>query len=113
MKSVMLDAMVKYNGWAAMTAFLSRTTSENAVTVNLEDITMCNFAYVGEGFDYQLSYLLRNQYELIGRYSIQHVGEDIRTLTPNTKQYSVGVAKYIWEHAFKLQGEFNYNQLHY
>lgn len=113
MKSVMLDAMVKYNGWSAMTAFLSRTTSENAVTVNPEDITMRNFAYVGEGFDYQLSYLFRNQYELIGRYSIQHVGEDIRTLTPNTKQYSVGVTKYIWEHAFKLQGEFNYDQLHY
>jgi hypothetical protein len=34
MKSVMLDAMLKYNGWAAMSSYMSRTTSSNAVTVN-------------------------------------------------------------------------------
>lgn len=113
LKSVFVDAMLKYKGWAAMSAFMSRTTSENAVTINPEDPTMRNFAYVGDGFDYQLSYLFRNNYELIGRYSIQHVGEDIRALAPNTKQYSLGVTKYIWEHAFKVQGEFNYDQLQY
>jgi hypothetical protein len=34
MKSVLLDAMLKYNGWAAMSSYMSRTTSSNAVTVN-------------------------------------------------------------------------------
>jgi hypothetical protein len=26
MKSVLLDAMLKYNGWAAMSSYMSRTT---------------------------------------------------------------------------------------
>lgn len=113
MKSVLLDAMFKYRGWAAMSAFMSRTTTKNAVTINVEDPTLTNYVYVGDGFDYQLSYNFRSNYEIIGRYSIQHAGEDIRLLTPDTKQYSVGLTKYIWEHAFKLQLELNYDQLHY
>lgn len=113
MKSVLLDGMFKYNGWAAMASYMSRTTNENAVTINPLDITQSNYAFVGNGFDYQLSYNTKKNYEFIGRYSIQKVGRDIEALTPNTKQYSLGVTKYIWEHAFKLQAEINYDTLDY
>ena len=113
MQSVLLDAMVKYNGWAAMTAYMSRTTSDNAITVNPADNTDIRYVYTGNGFDYQLSYNFPSNYEIIGRYSLQHVGDDIRRLTPHTKQYSLGATKYIWEHAFKLQVELNYDQLYY
>jgi len=113
MKSVLLDAMFKYNGWAAMSSFMSRTTTKNAVTISEEDATLTNYAYVGNGFDYQLSYNFPTNYEIIGRYSIQHAGNDIEKLTPHTKEYSIGVTKYIWEHAFKLQAEVNYDQLRY
>jgi phosphate-selective porin OprO/OprP len=111
MKSVLLDAMFKYNGWAAMMSFMSRTTTENAITFNPEDLTESNYAFVGNGFDYQLSYNTRSNYEFIGRYSIQKVGDDIKALTPNTKEYSVGVTKYIWEHSFKLQSELTFDTL--
>jgi phosphate-selective porin OprO/OprP len=111
MKSVLLDAMFKYNGWAAMMSYMSRTTNENALTFNPADLTESNYAFVGSGFDYQLSYITRANYELIGRYSIQKVGDDIRALTPNTKEYSVGVTKYIWEHSFKLQSELTFDTL--
>jgi hypothetical protein len=113
MKSVLLDGMFKYNGWAAMASYMSRTTNENAVTINPLDITQSNYAFVGNGFDYQLSYNTKKNYEFIGRYSIQKVGHDIEALTPNTKQYSLGVTKYIWEHAFKVQAEINYDTLDY
>lgn len=111
MKSVLLDAMFKYNGWAAMMSYMSRTTTENAVTFNPSDITESNYAFVGNGFDYQLSYNFKSNYELIGRYSIQKVGKDIQTLAPNTKEYSFGVTKYIWEHSFKLQSELTFDTL--
>lgn len=113
MKSVLLDAMFKYNGWAAMTSYMSRTTNGNAVTFNPLDITESNYAFVGNGFDYQLSYNTKKNYEIIGRYSIQNVGNDIETLAPKTKEYSFGVTKYIWEHTFKLQAEVNYDTLEY
>lgn len=111
MKSVLLDAMFKYNGWAAMMSYMSRTTNENAITFNPEDVTESNYAFVGKGFDYQLSYITKSNYEIIGRYSIQKVGEDIRALTPNTKEYSIGLTKYIWEHSFKLQSELTFDTL--
>ena len=113
MKSVLLDAMLKYRGFAAMMSYMSRTTNENAVTFNPDDLTQSNFAYVGNGFDYQLSYNLKSNYELIGRYSTQNVGEDIRAIAPNTREMSVGVTKYIWEYVFKLQTEINFDKLQY
>ncbi|SHL76873.1 porin [Flavobacterium xanthum] len=113
MKSVMLDAMLKYNGWAAMSSYMSRVTSRNAVTVNPEDSSQSNFAYVGSGFDYQLSYNFPSNYEVIGRYSTQKLGKDIQALAPNSKQYTVGLTKYIWEHSFKLQSELTFDTLNY
>jgi len=113
MKSVLLDAMFKYNGWAAMMSYMSRTTSDNAVTFNPDDVTESNYVFVGNGFDYQLSYNLPSNYEFIGRYSVQHVGDDIQALAPKIKEYSFGITKYIWEHSFKLQGELSFDQLDY
>jgi phosphate-selective porin OprO/OprP len=113
MKSVLLDAMFKYDGWAAMMSYMSRVTNDNAVTFNPDDITERNFAYVGNGFDYQASYNTKSNYEFIARYSIQNVAEDIKDLAPNTRQYTIGVTKYIWEHAFKLQTELNFDKLNF
>ncbi len=58
-----------------------------------------------------MSYNTRSNYEFIGRYSIQKVGKDIETKAPNTKEFSFGVTKYIWEHSFKLQSEITLDKL--
>lgn len=113
MRSVLLDAMFKYNGWAAMTAFMSRSTSKSAVTANPDDPADVRYAFTGSGFDYQASYTFPTHYEIIGRYSLQKVHEDIRDFAPHTKQFSLGLTKYIWEHTFKLQGEITYDILDY
>lgn len=112
MKSVMLDAMLKYNGWAFMSAYMSRT-AKDPITVNPEDATDVQYVFTGSGMDYQLSYLFPSNYEIIGRFSTQKVNEDIQELAPDAKQYSIGVTKYIWEHAFKLQGELTLDDLNY
>lgn len=113
MKSVLLDGMFKYNGWAAMISYMSRSTTENAVTFNPDDATETSYVFVGNGFDYQASYITKSNYEFITRYSIQNVGKDIQALAPNTREISFGVTKYIWEHAFKLQAEINFDKLEY
>lgn len=112
MKSVLLDAMFKYNGWAFMSAYMSRT-AKDPITVNPEDATDTQYVFTGSGMDYQLSYLFPSNYEIIGRFSTQKVNEDIQELAPDAKQYSIGVTKYIWEHAFKLQGELTLDDLNY
>lgn len=112
MKAVFADAMLKYNGWAFMSSYMSRT-ADNPITFNPEDVTEFNYVYTGSGFDYQASYLFPTNYEIIGRFSTQKVNKDIETLAPNAKQYSLGVTKYLWEHAFKLQGEVTLDDLDY
>lgn len=104
MQSLLIDAILKYNGWAFQTAYMNRT-SEDPITVNPDDISETRYVFVGSGFDAQLSYIFENNYELIGRYSHQEPHKDIELLTPQTNQYSLGVTKYIWEHALKLQAE--------
>ena len=113
MKSVLLDAMFKYNGFAAMSSFMSRTTTKNAVTFDPDDITNSNYAFVGDGFDYQVSYNTKSNYEFITRYSIQKAGKDIREFAPNSKQLSFGLTRYIWQHTFKLQTEVTFDTLDY
>jgi phosphate-selective porin OprO/OprP len=107
--SVLLDAMLKYQGWSLMSSYMSRSASGTALAFNPIDATDFNYVYVGNGFDYQLSYHLKSDYELIGRYSLQHVSPEIHRFTPHVKQYSLGLTKYIWEHAFKLQTEITFD----
>lgn len=109
MRSVFGDAIFKYDGWSAMTSYMSRS-AKNPITVNPEDINDIRYVFVGKGLDFQGSYLFRNDYEIIGRYSTQWVDDKIRPYQPDTQQFSLGLTKYIWEHAFKLQAEATYEK---
>jgi phosphate-selective porin OprO/OprP len=111
MNSVLLDMMLKYNGWALMSSYMSRSTPESPITINPKDITQTRYVYVGYGLDYQLSYCFPSNYELIGRYSTQRVNEAIEKFTPNVNEISFGVTKYLWQHTFKLQSEINFDRL--
>ena len=112
MQSILLDGMLKYNGWSFMSAYMQRI-SDNPITYNPLDNTDIKYVFTGYGFDYQASYLFLNDYEVIGRFSTQKVNNDIRQLTPNTNQYTIGVTKYVWEHSFKAQMELTFDDLNY
>lgn len=112
LESVFIDGMFKYNGWAFMTSYMNRTTN-NAITVNPDDSTDIRYVFAGKGTDYQLSYLFLNNIELIGRFSTQQVHKDIEAYAPDAKQYSIGVTKYFWEHAFKIQSELSFDEMTY
>ena len=112
MKSVLLDAMLKYNGWSLMSSYMSRTAND-PVAFNPENNTQFNYVPVGSGMDYQLSYFFPTNYEIIGRFSTQNMHNNIKALTPDSKQFTLGVTKYLWEHAFKLQGEVTLSDLDY
>lgn len=107
MRSVFGDLIFKYEGWAFMSAFMTRM-ADDPVTVNPEDANDVRYVFVGKGVDFQGSYLFKNNFEVIGRYSNQWVDDEIRNFEPNTQQFSLGLTKYIWEHAFKLQAEATY-----
>lgn len=115
LKSVFVDAILKYRGWAGMFSYMSRST-DNPITTQLNDVNEIekSYVYAGEGNDYQLSYTFPSKWEIIGRYSRQNVDSEVFQLNvPNTKQHTIGVTKYIWEHAFKVQAEFTYDKLNF
>ena len=112
MRSTFADMIFKYDGWALMSSYMNRT-AKNPITVNPEDENDVRYVFVGQGVDIQGSYLFRNNYEIIGRYSSQWVDKEIRAFEPNTQQFSLGLTKYIWEHAFKLQAEATYEMKDY
>ena len=107
--SVHVDAMIKYNGWAFQTAYLTRST-DNPVTVNPSDPTDFRYVFSGSGLDFQLSYLFVSNFELIGRYSTQTPDHEVRVQFPRSDQYSFGITRYIWEHALKIQSELTFSE---
>lgn len=109
-RSLFLDAMFKYQGWAFMYAYMNRNT-DKIFSYNPEDLSDFRYVFAGHGHDIQASYTFPKNYEVIGRFSTQKVKEEIFPFKPNTKQYSLGLTKYIWEHAFKLQAEVTYENL--
>jgi len=109
LKYFFTDVMFKYQGWSLLYAYMSRNTSENPITVNPLNASQTSFVWVGSGHDYQASYLFANNYELIVRYSNQKPFAGIENLVPKSEQFSIGVTKYLWEHAFKLQSELTYD----
>ncbi|OCB77395.1 porin [Flavobacterium crassostreae] len=110
LKSLFLDTMLKYNGWTATAAYMSRM-ADNPVTVSALDATKKQAVFVGHGVDMQLSYLFASNYQIIGRVSTQKVDSEIQTITPNMDEYTVGLSKYIFGHKIKLQGEFSYDTI--
>jgi hypothetical protein len=93
-----------------MASYMNRNTSD-PITMNEDgDISR---VYIGHGMDFQTSYLFKNNFELIGRYSVIHPDAKIALVSPEQKQYSIGLTKYFWEHAFKVQLEASLDQLDY
>lgn len=112
MTSILLDAMFKYKGLSFQTSFMQRT-AQNPITVNPNNNNETQFVFVGNGFDTQLSYIFDNNYEVISRFSHQKPFQSIENLTPQTNQYTLGITKYIWEHALKIQAELTKTNLNH
>lgn len=110
MSSLLADLMFKYRGFAFMASYMQRM-ADDPLTYNPEDPSDVAYVFTGTGMDYQSSYLLPSNYEIVGRYSTQSVDDAIRPFAPNSEQYGVGITKYIWEHSFKLQTDVTLERL--
>lgn len=105
LRSVLFDAVMKYNGWAVMGSYMERH-AKNPITINPLDNTEFNHVVAGHGFDFQTSYTFPSFWEVIGRYSTNTPQKEVATYINQQNQWSLGLTKYIWEHAFKAQLEF-------
>lgn len=100
LQSVLIDGLMKYNGWAVMASYMQRTANNPLI-----DLGEKSFVEVGHGVDAQLSYAFPSNWEVASRYSYLTPTNDLKSVMPKRNQFSFGVTKYIWEHAFKAQME--------
>ncbi|MCH8487657.1 MAG: OprO/OprP family phosphate-selective porin [Candidatus Cyclonatronum sp.] len=108
-----LDAMLKYQGWALMGAWMSRQTDNPVVLLPEADPgaeQRTAYFLKGTGFDVQASYLFPSDFELIGRYSKQTPEREVRRAFRPREQFSGGITRYVWEHALKLQLELTHDR---
>lgn len=105
-RSSFVDIMFKYQGLAGMFAYMNRS-SPDVFQTNPENIDDQRFILVGEGFDSQLSYVFPSNYEIIARYSEQNLSSDLEEFAPSSNEMAIGLTRYFWEHAFKIQLELS------
>ncbi len=103
----MSDWVFKYSGFSLSSEFLLRR-SANPITNN--DDGEIRFVYAGFGQNYQASYIFRNDVELAGRYSEMNPSYVIDAFEPMSKQYSIGLSKYLKGHRVKIQSDLTYAQ---
>jgi len=110
LNSILLDGVFKYKGIALMASYMARTTN-NPITISNDLET--SVVYTGQGFDFQSSYVFGQDWEVLGRFSKVNPNSNVVSYFPNQEQLSIGLVKYIWEHAFKLQLEATQDKLMY
>lgn len=102
-QSLFLDFVFKYQGFAGYASYMNRS-SKNPLE-NPHGVAQ------GHGYDLQSSYLMGNDWEIIGRYSKVAMNNDIVELYPGIDKYTIGVTKYYIQHKLKLQLETGVEKL--
>ena len=100
------DAMFKYKGFAFMGEYAIRD-ADAAVAKNTDGTQTGDIVRVGNAVNMQLSYLLKNNVEITGRYTTLEF-EDITSRDPQD-QYTLGVSKYVVGHKLKVQADVSYS----
>jgi hypothetical protein len=113
-ETTMIDALYKHNGWAVSMEYLIRQSPQNPITMD-PDLNE-QHVFIGRGQNYQGSYLFKNNFEVVLRYSDvkpkQVLQTDLETSEREGQrtQYSMGLNKYLKGHRVKLQTEFTYGE---
>jgi len=106
MKTLMFDAIFKYNGWAYAAEFIKRDVN-NPLTYNSNG--KLSYAYEGYGLNNQLSYIFKSNFETAFRYSYLEPSKRLAAFEDTREVYELGLTKYLRGHKVKAQINMSYN----
>ena len=107
--TIFVDAMFKYNGFSFMGEYAKRTADDEIAT-ELDGITPTgDIVLTGNALNLQAGYLFENNYEIAGRFTT--VDYEAVTNALPTKQYTLGVNKFVLGHKLKVQSDISYTTL--
>jgi len=104
--TLFLDAMFKYNGFSLMGEY-ARRSAQDPIAKNSDGTETGDIVQIGNGFNLQAGYLLKNDWEVSGRYTNIKLNEVITGMNPEI-QYTLGLSKYIVGHKLKVQTDLSY-----
>ncbi len=105
MNSYFVDMIFKYNGWAFMAEYLTRTT-EDPVTIN--DDGNIRYVWAGNGSFIKGSYVFKSNWAVASSITWVNPIKEIAVFTSDLTEYAIGVTKYIKGHKFKVQSDIAY-----
>ncbi len=109
-KTLIVDGVFKYDGWAATGEYFRRTTPNNsAITDNL--LGNSRHVTTGQAINFQGSRMLSKKTELAMRYTFLDTDEEISALEPDRKTVLLGSSRYLNGHRIKLQSFLGYEWL--
>jgi phosphate-selective porin OprO and OprP len=101
-----LDAMFKYKGFSFMVEYANRD-AKDPFAKNTDGSLTGDIVQVGNGLNLQTGYLLKNDWEISGRFTNIELDKTI-TGKNQEQQYTLGVSKYIVGHSLKIQSDISY-----
>jgi phosphate-selective porin OprO and OprP len=107
--SRMFDLLYKYNGWAFAAEYIERTTANPTGT---DTQGKERYVYTGAGQNCQLSYIFKNNFEIVTRYSNLDPAKEIALKEKAKTQYTIGFNKYIKGHRVKIQNDITLEHWH-
>ncbi len=105
--TIFADAAFKYNGISFLGEYAYRSAAD-PIAVNADGTATGAKVLEGTAFNFQAGYLLKSNYEFIGRYSTIAYTEVSGGGTQN--EYTFGISKYIVGHKLKIQTDFTYSE---
>jgi phosphate-selective porin OprO/OprP len=102
------DALLKYKGWAASYEYLDRTSDVGPISTNSTGSKRA--LLLGKGYNAQLSYCTKSQWEIAGRYTFLQPNNLVYSYYNSIEQYGGGVTKYLVKHKVKAQFNIFYNK---
>ncbi|PCH67205.1 MAG: FmdC precursor [Bacteroidetes bacterium] len=102
------DLMFKYNGFSVLGEYANKTTTDGSAAIIDTSGALLESFYTGTGMNFQMGYLLKNNWEFAVRYT-SIVPE---TVTQNSEltQYTLCISKYVVGHSLKVQSDFTLSQ---
>jgi hypothetical protein len=114
LQTIFADIHFKYKGFSFMGEYVNRTIPNGSPVlwaiydINGEIIDVEETYYTGSAINLQMGYLMKNNWEIAGRYT-QVTPESI-TMNNNINQYTLGFSRYVVGHNLKVQGDISYTQ---
>jgi hypothetical protein len=101
-----VDTMFKYKGFSFMGEYANRDASK-PIALHADGTPTGDVVEVGDAFNIQAGYLLKNNLEFSARYTTINFDKQI-TGKSELNQYTIGASKYIVSHKLKVQTDCSY-----